>query len=479
MPFINNSTGFQIHGGTFYEVSGDVSLETHQHLSIQDTRHDAGLRLPVASTLTLGEDWDVGSHRELSSVARNPRHETGGRPAPNALPSRPHLGLRGSSTVGEHAHRESGSNASSAQPRLGLCPVPERVTELAPPAPLPSLDPVSSDLQISHLGDYPHSNNLANIASLPPRLRQNYHILPSRNTVQSASCEPGPQGPHYRGDPVNPESRSKDRLAHFSAEPPQAIHGGTFISAENINHHPGETGLHILHRAVTLDALYDSAESFPQPRCHPQTRTGMLDTLYRWNTANSIYWLSGPAGAGKSAIMQTLCQQLQDAGRLGGSFFFKRGHSTRGNAKALFVTLAYQLALHHPKLKGPISKSTEDNPSVVGRGMDIQLRQLIIEPCAALTNSAVIYPPPPPPPTIILLIDGLDECKGHNVQQEILHLLGSAVSQCPMLRILIASRPEPQISQVFREPGMTGLHHLLDIGPSFMDIRNYLLSEFN
>ncbi|KAJ7450440.1 hypothetical protein FB451DRAFT_1285965, partial [Mycena latifolia] len=48
-----------------------------------------------------------------------------------------------------------------------------------------------------------------------------------------------------------------------------------------------------------------------------------------------------------------------------------------------------------------------------------------------------------------------------------------------MLRVLIASRPEPQISQVFKEPDMTGLYHLLDIRPSFMDIRNYLLSEFN
>ncbi|KAJ7855877.1 hypothetical protein B0H14DRAFT_3448701 [Mycena olivaceomarginata] len=41
-----------------------------------------------------------------------------------------------------------------------------------------------------------------------------------------------------------------------------------------------------------------------------------------------ICWLHGPAGAEKSTIMQTLCQQLQDAGRLGGAFFFKRGHTT-------------------------------------------------------------------------------------------------------------------------------------------------------
>ncbi|KAJ7434146.1 hypothetical protein FB451DRAFT_303710 [Mycena latifolia] len=386
-----------------------------------------------------------------------------------AVPSRARLGLRGSSTIREHADPESGSNASfSAQSRLGLRPVPERVTEFAPPAPLPSIDPVSSDPQTPHLGDYPQSNNSAHVASSPPQSHQNYHTHPSRNMGQSASWERGPQGPHDQGDPMGAESRSKDRLA----QPLQAIHGGTFITAENINHRHGETGIQILHRVVALEALYDSAESFPQPRCHPQTRTRMLDSLYGWtteeNTTHSIYWLHGPAGAGKSAIMQTLCRRLQDGGRFSGSFFFKRSHTTRGNAKALFVTLAYQLALHHPELKGPISESVEGDPSTVGRGMDIQLAKLIIEPCAALTNS----------PSITLLIDGLDECNGNNVQQEVLRLLGSAVSKIPMLRILIASRPEPQISQVFKEPGMTGLYHL-DIGPSFMDIRNYLLSEFN
>ncbi|KAJ7431237.1 hypothetical protein FB451DRAFT_435824 [Mycena latifolia] len=322
------------------------------------------------------------------------------------------------------------------------------------------------------LRDYLHSNNVANIASLPPRSHQNRHTLPSRNTLQSASCERGPQGPHYRGDPVDPDSHFEDRLAHFPAEPSQAIHGGTFITAQNVNHRHGELGIHILHRAVALEALYNSAESFPQPRCHPKTRTSMLDNLYSWatgeNTAYSIYWLHGPAGAGKSAIMQTLCRRLQDGGRFSGSFFFKRSHTTRGNAKALFMTLAYQLALHHPELKGPISESVECDPSTVGREMDVQLAKLIIGPCAVLTNS----------PSITLLIDGLDECNGNHVQQEVLRLLGSAVGKIPMLRILVASRPEPQISQVFKEPGMTGLYHL-DIRPSFMDIRKYLLSEFN
>ncbi|KAJ6456849.1 hypothetical protein C8R45DRAFT_1033624 [Mycena sanguinolenta] len=76
--------------------------------------------------------------------------------------------------------------------------------------------------------------------------------------------------------------------------------------------------------------MYDSAESFPQPKCHPETRTKMLKDLHNWlldrDAQHKILWLYGPAGAGKSAIMQTLSRKLEDAGRLGGSFFFKRGN---------------------------------------------------------------------------------------------------------------------------------------------------------
>ncbi|KAJ7789683.1 hypothetical protein B0H14DRAFT_2397247, partial [Mycena olivaceomarginata] len=102
-------------------------------------------------------------------------------------------------------------------------------------------------------------------------------------------------------------------------------------------------------------AIHDSAESYPQPKCHPETRTKMLDDMRKWalnrTTGPAITWVCGPAGAGKSAIMQTLARQLRDARRLGASFFFKRGHVTRGNGQAIFSTIAYQLALNIPWLR--------------------------------------------------------------------------------------------------------------------------------
>ncbi|KAJ7488787.1 hypothetical protein B0H11DRAFT_1720300, partial [Mycena galericulata] len=231
----------------------------------------------------------------------------------------------------------------------------------------------------------------------------------------------------------------------------------------------------VLHRAIALEALYDFTGSFPQPRCHPETRTKMLDNLYKWvvqsysRSAGSMFWLHGPAGAGKSAIMQTLCQRLQDDGRLGGSFFFKRGDATRGNAKVLFATLAYQLAIHDRRLKGPILQSVEDDPSVVGRDMDVQLCKLVVEPCQSLDDAA----------PIILLIDGLDECQGTHAQQTILSLIGDTVRQHPStFRFLVASRPELHIREKLAESSLHELYVSDNVEQSFTDIRLYFRDEF-
>ncbi|KAJ6540702.1 hypothetical protein B0H19DRAFT_959754, partial [Mycena capillaripes] len=229
--------------------------------------------------------------------------------------------------------------------------------------------------------------------------------------------------------------------------------------------------MNILHNVAALGALHDSAESFPQPRCHAKTRTQMIDGLYEWALGNSsahpIRWLYGPAGAGKSAIMQTLYRQGR---RLGGSFFFKRGHPTCGNAKVLFATLAYQLALHDPALKRAITSSVKDNPSALGRDMEVQLAKLIVDPSVSLKKNA----------PLILLIDGLDECDSEQAQRKILSLVGNTARQHPStFRFLIASRPEAHIRKCWNEDCFYGTLYSINIEQSFEDIRTYLRDEFD
>ncbi|KAJ7738236.1 hypothetical protein DFH07DRAFT_984400, partial [Mycena maculata] len=232
-----------------------------------------------------------------------------------------------------------------------------------------------------------------------------------------------------------------------------------------------------LHRASAGDAFHDSGERFPPPRCHPETRVKLLDELLDWasgtgprSTSSKILWFHGPAGAGKSAVAQSLCQRLQEQRLLGGSFFFKRGHPSRGNANKLFPTIAYQLALMHPELSCSISQTVERDPAIVDRSLRLQLENLIVGPC----GQALLTLP------FCVVIDGLDECDSHNNQQEILKLISKAVHEAGIpLLFLIASRPEPHIQEVFRHLSFDGFYYSMNIEQSFDDVRRYLEDEFH
>ncbi|KAJ6544389.1 hypothetical protein B0H19DRAFT_1267659 [Mycena capillaripes] len=300
------------------------------------------------------------------------------------------------------------------------------------------------------------------------------------------------------------------------------------------------------------DAFHDSAERYPQPKCHPETRTKLLGNLWNWtdgsysfdniayedddwhheehsdhseseylqrskegsdiapkdehsenkygdeneedeneyregneeddsNNENNdehwedkvevdlkILWLHGPAGAGKSAIMQSLCQKLQDVGSLGGAFFFKRGHPSRGNGNKLFPTIAYQLSLCFPELNHAISRIVEEDPSIIHRSLSIQLKRLIIEPCRQALYGR----------TLTVIIDGLDECDGQNIQQEVLSSIGHSAGEDQLpLRFIVASSPEPHIREVFTD-ALHGVHCPVNIDQSFADVRKYLIDEF-
>jgi hypothetical protein len=94
---------------------------------------------------------------------------------------------------------------------------------------------------------------------------------------------------------------------------------------------------------------------------------------------------------------------------------------------------------------------------------------LIVEPCQQSTSGC----------SLIVVIDGLDECEDKNIQQEILHSIGHAVTKHQLdLQFLVASRPEPHIREIFTG-SLNKLHYPLNVDQSFEDIRKYLLDEFS
>lgn len=132
------------------------------------------------------------------------------------------------------------------------------------------------------------------------------------------------------------------------------------------------------------DAFHDSHERSPPPKCPPGTRTSVQGVIQSWaesiSYGNRIMWLSGPPGAGKSAIAQTMAERWASDHSLAASFFFSRGKAGRGTSKHLFSTIAYQLALRTPELRCEVGRVVERDPTISERSIDVQLRKLIVEP---------------------------------------------------------------------------------------------------
>ncbi|KAJ7809321.1 hypothetical protein B0H14DRAFT_1501166 [Mycena olivaceomarginata] len=240
----------------------------------------------------------------------------------------------------------------------------------------------------------------------------------------------------------------------------------------------GQSGLDTLYPFVAMEALHNSGECFQEPACHPGTRTAVLSKLHAWSldtsTESQLLWLHGSAGMGKSAIAQMFAGECADQGRLGASFFFRRGHPKRGTWHNLITTIAYQLAISVPELLVPIKQAVESDKLVVGRALAVQFQQILAKSFRNAPASQFLP---------IIILDGLDECDDLRVQQHILCLfIGAICSGEFSTHILICSRPEPHLREVLQTPQTFGICREFILSAdvaAYDDIRTYLSDEFS
>jgi len=235
-----------------------------------------------------------------------------------------------------------------------------------------------------------------------------------------------------------------------------------------------------LSQVISHGATHDSAERYPAGKCHPGTREEIIKTILEWindsNPSSDVLWLYGPAGAGKSAITQTIAELLREwyKERYAGSFFFTSGKSGCDQGSALFSTLAYQIAIYVPGMREAVNNAMIADITLPTKSMEIQIRSLIAEPFKRCQF--------PPAHTPTILIDGLDECQGSDTQRAILKLIANAKTAAGIpLRFLIASRPEFWIRDEFdRQPlfDITQRLELSDTWQASLDIKKYLEDGF-
>jgi len=234
---------------------------------------------------------------------------------------------------------------------------------------------------------------------------------------------------------------------------------------------------------------------------------------------SSMLWLYGFAGTGKSALAQTLAELLKTKGQLLASFFFSRtSGSNCSDGNAIIPTLVYQLTLAFPEIRPHIEAYISKDPAIFQKSRTAQMHHLFIQPllqCFPAVTAPKSESPATPierkrspfslkkylkkiseepqTPTSqpssgdfrhVIIVDGLDECRGQEIQCDILKVIADAIPQLPFpIKFLVASRPESYLKQFFD-------HHLSSSGALIPridlsldqdvrnDIRKFLVKEF-
>ena len=228
-----------------------------------------------------------------------------------------------------------------------------------------------------------------------------------------------------------------------------------------------------------MGAAYNSQERSPPPLCLPGTRKEVLENIGAWVEAvggEHVLWLHGPAGAGKSAIAQTVAETCAGRKQLAASFFFARTAAHRNAAKYLFPTIAVQIALSAPDKRQRLNEILQNDPYIAERALgSVDLLASLLEDRSTLGTRATS--------PFLVIVDGLDECQRNDDQRWIFAQISSLVHTPHLsLRFLIVSRPESRIWEAFEELNLANIASVLSLHGDFRasdDVSMYLRSEFS
>jgi len=158
--------------------------------------------------------------------------------------------------------------------------------------------------------------------------------------------------------------------------------------------------------------------------------------------------LFGQAGTGKSSIAHEIAKRFDATGRLTTSYCFIRGDTSRDPYR-FFTTLARNLCSICPAFKAALYTIIREKPDLLAATDYTTLfKSLIVDPLEGLQSVS----------PMLIVIDALDESEETN-RTSLHSFLGKHLDQLPSnFRILMTSRPEPDIMDSF--PSSSYVHRM-------------------
>ncbi|KAH7928957.1 WD40 repeat-like protein [Leucogyrophana mollusca] len=210
---------------------------------------------------------------------------------------------------------------------------------------------------------------------------------------------------------------------------------------------------HLATETDLNDMPYAEGARFdPEKGCLPGTREHIIEEISDWVNGSGddpprMFFLSGVAGSGKSAIAHAIAQRFEHLGRLGSSYCFDRSQQATRRPNNLFSTIARDLADLDPQRKQSLWSVIQEKRAVrTASSPREQFALFIVKPAASLVN---IGP-------VLIVIDALDESGDASSRRSIVSILAEQLPQLPPnFRILVTSRPERDIHAAFAaKPGI-------------------------
>ncbi|GJJ10691.1 hypothetical protein Clacol_004918 [Clathrus columnatus] len=185
-------------------------------------------------------------------------------------------------------------------------------------------------------------------------------------------------------------------------------------------------------------------------QCLPGTRIEVLEEINDWiNDADEgcprLFWLAGPAGAGKSAIAHSIALRFKSIHRLGSFFCFDRNYPSERRREKIFSTIARDLADLDPQIKRELAKAIKNEASLrTTTDLQLQWEKFIFEPLRVVSEVGT--------GPIVIVIDALDESGDPISRRELLKILEKETLSLPVnIRFLVTSRPEKDILLTFNK----------------------------
>ncbi|KAG8718490.1 hypothetical protein FRC09_012599 [Ceratobasidium sp. 395] len=191
----------------------------------------------------------------------------------------------------------------------------------------------------------------------------------------------------------------------------------------------------------------DLAGYNPDHRCAEGTRLDLVDELVDWaqkpKASSRLAWVHGPSGFGKSSIATSLCLRLDNRRTLASSFFCKRDIPELRDPRRVLTAIAYGLARRWEPYRKALVTAFRKDPELHLRHFQPLYNALLCEPVqvASVENYSAGL--------LVVVVDALDECGDTVARRQLLRCLLDLSRRLSWLRILVTSRPDPDVEEFF------------------------------